>query len=102
MRTGESARLLGVVGEIGLTMLISVVAYNLNGIFVCSHGSVGPESIKFGLEHAFATKRNFLDLGQGCEGYVIHDSYSKVVLGFRKFKVIIYGDYLGRCGVGRT
>ena len=50
VRACEATRLLGIVGEISLTVLVGVVTNNLHGVFVGTYSTVGTESEELSLE----------------------------------------------------
>ncbi len=98
---GETARLLWVVGKVGLTILVGVVADNLHRVLVGAHGTVGTEAVELSLEDAFAAERDFLLEGERGEGHVVDNAEGEVVLGSGEGEVLEHGDNLCRGGVFR-
>ena len=102
VRAGEAARLLAVVGEIGLAVLVGVVAYDLHRVLVGSHCAVGTQSVEFGLEHALVAHVDFLFLRQRGEGDVVDNANGEVVFGHWQRQVLVDREYLGRSSVFRA
>jgi len=48
VRDGNTARLLGVIGEICLAVLVGGLTYDLDGVLVGIYGTVGTESVELG------------------------------------------------------
>ena len=102
VRAGEAARLLGVVREVSLTVLVGVVADNLNRVLVSTDSAVSSQAIELSLEHSFAAQWNLLNLRKRSKGDIIHDTYSEMILWLRQFEIVVNSDDLGGCGIGRT
>ena len=102
VRAGEAARLLGVVREVGLAILIGVVADDLHRVLVGTHRTVGAEAVELGFEHAFSTERDLFLHRQRGEGDVVHDADREVVLGLVEGEVFEDGNDLRRRRVLRA
>ena len=99
VRAGETTRLLGVVGEVGLAVLVGVVADDLHGVLVGTDGTVRTETVELSLEETLTTHRNLCLLGERGEGVVVDDTHREVVLRLGELEVLIDGEDLGRRGV---
>ena len=55
VRTGEASGFLGVVGEICLAVFVGSIAYDLDGVLICAHGTISTKTIELSLEHTFST-----------------------------------------------
>ena len=102
VRAGETAGLLGVVGEVCLAILVGVIADNLDGVLVGTDRTVCTKTVELSLKDAFATECFLFFQRQRSEGHIVHDAHSEVVLGFGQSEVVEDGDNHGRRGVGRT
>ncbi len=98
VRAGESARLLGVVGEVGLAVLVGVVADNLHRVLVGTDCTVGSKAVEFSLECAGSAESHLLLEGERLEGNVVDDTEREVVLRLWKSKILEHRDNL--CGSG--
>ena len=96
VRAGISAGLLGVVVEVCLAVKICMGTDDLDGVLVCTYGTVGTESV----ELAFGCARlNDADLALGreaLEGYVVHDADGEIVLRLLLLEVVVNCDNLCR------
>ena len=102
VRASKATRLLRVVREVGLTVLVGVVANDFNRVFVGSNGSVCSQSVELSFENALGTHRNFGHGRQRSKRNIVYDAHGKVVLGYFQFEVIEHGEYLSRRSVRRT
>ncbi len=100
VRAGEAARLLRVVGEVGLTVFIGIVADDLHRVLVGAHGTVSTQTIELGLEHRVAHHdRSYR--GQRAEVHVVDYADGEVILRLRQSQIVVNGDHVGRSGVLR-
>ncbi len=88
---GEAARLLGVIGEIGLHVQVGVVTDDLDGVLVGAHGAVRAQAVELAGDGALGRGVVLLAQVQGGVGHVIHDAHGEVVLGLGLFHVLIDG-----------
>ena len=98
---GVSAGLLGVVVEIALGILRSMVTDDLDGVLVGANGTVGTETVELALGSARLHDGDFLLYREGLEAEVIHDSDGEAVLRLCGVEVVVNSDYLCRGGVLR-
>ncbi len=98
VRAGEAARLLGVVGEVCLTVFVGVVADDLDGVLVGSDCAISAKTEELGLEHSLVAYADFGKLGKGKVSHVVDDAHREAVLGLGKSEIVIDGKNL--CGSG--
>ena len=86
---GDAARLFRVVEEIRLRVLVRMVAYNFNGVFVCAYRTVRTKSVEFtaGRPCGCGVKLN-REIKRGI-GYVLVNTYGEMVFRLFLFKVFI-------------
>ena len=101
VRRGVAARLLRVVGEIGLAVLVGRAADDLDRVLVGTHRAVGAQAEEEGLERAGLGERNLLAHGQRTEGHVVRDTHRELVAGLGGREVPVHGEHLRRRGVLR-
>ena len=53
VRDGNSTRLLGVIGKVGLTVLICGFSNDHDGVFIGSHRTIGPQTVKLAFKGTF-------------------------------------------------
>ncbi len=82
MADGHAAGLLGVVLEVGLHVLVGVVADDLDGVLVRADGTVAAQTPELALDGAGGCGvGSGLDLGQGQVGDVVDDADGELALG---------------------
>ena len=91
---GQAAGLLGVVGEIGLRVLIGVVADDLDGILVGADGTVRAQTIELAGYGASGGGVELLPQLQGGAGQVVVDTHGEMILHFA-FQVLVHGLHHG-------
>ena len=91
---GQAAGLLGVVGEIGLRVLIGVVADDLDGVLVGADGTVRAQTIELAGYGAGGSGVELLAQLQGGAGHVVVDAHGEMVLHFA-FQVVVHGLHHG-------
>jgi len=99
VRTGKTSRFLRVVLEITLAILIGSLPDDLDGILVGAHGSVGPQSVKFGLVGSLGRQVDFRFQRQRFESHIVHNPDRKIVFRLRHVQVFIYRQDLRRRGI---
>ena len=87
---GQTARLLGVVGEVALSVHIGVVADDLDGVLVSANGTVGAQAVEHARDGAFRRGDDLLAQGQGGAGNVVLDTHGEVVLGRVLIQVVVH------------
>ena len=99
----QAAGFLRVVLEVGLDVLVGVVADDLAGVLVCAHGAVGPETPELAGDDRLAGGDDIFAHGQGGMGHVVVDADGEVVLPLARH-VVEHGLDLGGRGVlgGKT
>ncbi len=91
---GDAAGLLGVVAEVGLRVLIGVVADDLDGVLVGADGAVRAQTIEHAADGARGSDvQRFAEL-QGGVGHVVVDADGEVVLLLAR-QVVVNGLYHG-------
>ena len=91
MRNGEAAGLLGVVGEVALSVHVGVVADDLDGVLVGANSAVGAEAEELALHGAGG---HGVDVGahfEGQVGDVVLNAHGEVVLGRSNQHVVEHG-----------
>ena len=86
VRNGYTAGLLGVILEVCLDIFISVVTDNLDGVLVCTNGTVAAETPEFAGEGACGSSIGSMGFFERAACNVIDDADGEAVLGsfFRK------------------
>ncbi len=79
VRAGVAAGLLAVVVEIGLAVLIGVVADNLNGVLVGTYRTICAEAVEAGFEGALGQDGDFGQEGKRTVGDVVHNADGELV-----------------------
>ena len=87
-----------VVLKVGLDVLVRVVPDDLDGVFVSSHGAVGPQAPELAADGPLIGGDHVLPHGQGVEGHVVGDAHGEVVLLLSRH-VVVDGDHLGGGGI---
>ena len=96
---GHAAGLLGVILEVGLDVLVGVVADDLDGVLVGADGAVAAETPELALDGAFRRGVGGGNLGQGEVGDVVHDADGELALGLGLGQLFIDGEDAGGRGV---
>ena len=92
----EAAGLLGVVGEVGLGIEIGVVANDLDGLLVCTNGTVSAKAEELALDGALGHGVEFLLDVEAQVGHIVFDAHCEVVLGLAAEHVVV--DSLDHAG----
>ena len=92
MRHGNTAGLLGIIIKVSLCVLIRIVTDNLDGVLVCSNGSVSSQSPELTVYGSCRSRNDGRPNLQRKMGYIIIDSDSKSLL----ILVVVYSYNL--CG----
>ena len=90
--------LLGVILKIGLDILVRVVSDNLDGVFVGSHGAVGPQPPEFTTDRPVVGGNHVLPYGQGAAGHIVVDTHGKMI-PLLPCHVVVDGDHLSGSGI---
>ena len=90
MRNGDTARFLGVVGEISLGILFGVIADDLDGTLVGTNGSVGSKAPEFRTNGSLGCGVESGNHLQGGVGDIVLDTHGKMVLGSGTLHVVKY------------
>ncbi len=78
---GHAAGLLGVVLEVGLDVLVGVVADDLDGVLVGADGAVAAKAPELALDGAWAAVLGASgSIGQGEVGHVVDDADGELAL----------------------
>ena len=93
---GEAAGLLGVVSEVGLGVHVGVVADDLDGLLVGTHGAVGAQTEELALHGAGGHGVDLFFNVEAQVGHVVVDAHGEVVLGGQAQHVVEHG--LGHAG----
>ena len=96
VRNGQTAGLLGVVGEITLHIQRCMITDDLDGVFVCANGAVRAEAEEFARNSAFRRGVNLTAHGERSVGHVVVDADGEVVLRLLGFGVFEYRCHHGR------
>lgn len=99
VRAGISAGLLGIVIEVTLAVLGSVVSDDLDGVLVGTYSTVGTETVELALVCTLLGQRYLLTYRQGLVCHIICDTDGEVCLGLVLLEVLEHCEYLGRTGV---
>ena len=95
----QAAGLLGVVGEVALSVHIGVVADDLDGVLVSAYGAVRTQAPELtGMGSGGSGVRVFLLL-QGQMGHIVHNANGEPLLGGIGLHVAVHGDDLSRSGI---
>ena len=78
VRDGDAARLLGVVGEVSLSVLFGVVADDLDRVLVAADGAVRAETVELAADRAGGSRVDLLGDGQRAPGHVVVDADGEV------------------------
>ena len=89
----DAARLLGVVEEIRLSVLVRVVAYNLNAVLVSANRTVGTQTVEFAGGRALGSRVELLGEIERAVRNVLVNTDCEVVFGLFLFKVFINGKH---------
>ena len=94
----QSAGLFRIILEVGLHVLVGIVADDLAGILVGADGAVGSEPPEFAGNDALTCRNDILSHGEGSICYVVHDADGEVVF-LLALHVVINSLELGGGGV---
>ncbi len=93
VRDGHAAGLLGVVLEVGLDVLVGVVADDLDGVLVGADGAVAAQAPELALDGAGGCGVGRISgLGQGQVGHVIDDADGELALGLVLGELVVDGE----------
>ena len=93
VRDGDAAGLLGVVLEVGLDVLVGVVADDLDGVLVRTDGAVAAEAPELALDGAGGSGvRGLLGLRQAEVGDVVDDADGELALGLVLLELLEDGE----------
>src|SRR5699024_7591536 len=90
MRYGNAAGLLGVVLEVCLYILVGVVTDDLDGVLVCTNGTVAAQTPELALGGALGCGVRSRLLFQRQVGYVVVDTQGEHVLGLVLSQLFVY------------
>ena len=93
---GQAAGLLGVVGEIRLSVHVGVVADDLDGVLVRADGAVRAETIELAGDRALRSGVEDLAHRQAGVGHIVHDAHGEVVLRGVQLQVVEDSLDMGR------
>ena len=96
---GYAAGLLGVVLEVGLHVLVGVVADDLDGVLVGAHGAVAAQAPELALDGTGGRGVGGGLLLQGGVGHVVHDADGELALGRGLGQLLIHGEHVAGRGV---
>ena len=99
VRAGVAARFLRVVVEVGLAVLVGVVANDLDGVLVGTHSTVGAEAVELGFKRALRQDGDFLTDLERATGDVVLDTHGELVHGLFGGEVLVNGQNLGGGGI---
>ena len=91
MADGDAAGLLGVILEVGLDVLVGMVADDLGGVLVGANSTVAAQTPELALDGAGRSNAGNGLLLQRQVGDVIHDAQSELVLGSVLLQLVIHG-----------
>ncbi len=93
---GDTTGLLGVIGEVTLSIEIGLVTDDLNSALVSTNGTVGAQTPELAADSILGLGNNSFAYGQGQIGYVVYDTNGKAVLGLISLEVLEYSkDLIG-------
>ena len=92
MGYGNTAGFLGVVGEVALSVHIGLVADDFDSALVGTYGTIGTQAPEHAGGGAFRGDIQNVFFRQGGVGYIVHNAYGEVVLGFSLLQVIKYSQ----------
>ena len=93
MADGDAAGLLGVVLEVGLHILVGMVADDLNGVLVRADGAVAAQTPELALDGAFrGGVRAVLVLFEGQVRHVVDDADGELVLRLILLQLVVNGE----------
>ena len=93
VRDGHAARLLGVVLEVGLDILVGVVADDLDRVLVGADGAVATETPELALDGALSGGVGRIGVhGQRQVGDVVHDADGELLLGLVSLELLVDGE----------
>ena len=96
MGYGNTAGFLGVVGEVALSVHIGLVADDFDSALVGTYGTIGTQAPEHAGGGAFRGDIQNVFFRQGGVGYIVHNAYGEVVLGFSLLQVIKYSQGIAR------
>ena len=88
---GEATGLLGVVGEVALSVHVGMVADDLDGVLVGAHGAVGAQAEELAGDGALGGRVDGGAERQAQVGHVVDDAHGEVVLGLVRRQVVVDG-----------
>ena len=89
---GDTAGLLGVVLEVSLNVLVSVVTDNLDGVLVSANGAVAAQTPELALDGALSSGVGGNLLVQGQVSDIVHDANGELVLGSVLCQLLVDGE----------
>ena len=99
---GHAAGLLGVVLEVGLHVLVGVVADDLDGVLVGAHGAVAAEAPELALDGARGRRVGARRvLGKRQVGHVVHDAHGELARRGVLLQLLVHGEHRRGRGVLR-
>ena len=99
MADGNTAGLLGVIGEVALCIHVGVVADDLDGVLVGADGTVRAETPELAADGAFGGGVGILADLEGQMGHVILDTDGESLLAVGSVHVVVDSDDVCRSGV---
>ena len=91
MRCGHGAGFTRIVNEVALAVFAGVFSNNLNGVFVCTNGTVCTQAVENGTDNVFAFGVDVVAVRQRSFVNVVVDTYGKTVNRFGGSTVVING-----------
>ena len=98
VRHGHTAGLLGVIVKVCLCIHIGVVADDLDGVLVCTYGTVSTKSPEFAVDGSFRRGNKGSTQFQRKVCHIIHDTDGEFCL----LIIMVYGNDLRRCSIFGT
>ncbi len=99
---GHAAGLLRVVLEVGLHVLVGVVADDLDGVLVRAHGAVAAEAPELALHRARGRRVGARRvLGKRQVGHVVHDAHGELARRGVLLQLLVHGEHRRGRGVLR-
>ena len=93
MADGDAAGLLGVILEVGLDILVGMVADDLDGVLVRADGAVAAQTPELALDGAGSSDvRARSSPLEGQVGDVVHDADGELVLGRILLQLVVDGE----------
>ncbi len=95
MGNRNTTGLIGVVIEVCLSVLVGVVTDNLDGVLICTYGTVCAETPKLTCSGACRSGNRIFGNVKGKIGYIINDTDGELLLR----RILEYGNNLSRGGI---